>query len=59
MTTCQQRQLFWGPKGGRCTQVWLYIITIKAAFLSGQEELTGAKDEEVILSARTNAKPTL
>jgi hypothetical protein len=27
--------------------------------LTGQEDLTGAKDEEVILSARTNAKPTL
>jgi len=21
-TTCQQRPLFWGTKGGRCTQVW-------------------------------------
>jgi hypothetical protein len=26
---------------------------------SGQGELTGTKDEEVILSARTNAKPTV
>ncbi len=23
--TCQQRPLFLGPKGGRCTQVWLYL----------------------------------
>ncbi len=24
-TTCQQRALFLAQKGGRCTQVWLYI----------------------------------
>ncbi len=24
-TTCQQRPLFLGPEGGRCTQVWLNI----------------------------------
>jgi hypothetical protein len=23
--TFVQRPLFWGPKGGRCRQVWLYI----------------------------------
>ncbi len=25
MTNCQQRSLFLGPKGGRCTQIWMYI----------------------------------
>ena len=24
-TTCLQRPVFWGPKGGRYTQVWLYF----------------------------------
>ena len=27
-TTCLQRSLFWGSKGGRCTQVWLYMKDI-------------------------------
>jgi hypothetical protein len=22
----EQRPLFWGPKGGRCTQVWLFFV---------------------------------
>ena len=24
MTTCLERPPFWGPKSGRCRQVWLY-----------------------------------
>ena len=26
MTTCQQQPLFFGPKGGHCTQIWLYLV---------------------------------
>jgi len=25
-TTCQQLPVFWGPKGGRCSQVWLITL---------------------------------
>ena len=27
-TTSEQRPLFVGPKGGRCTQAWLYLEII-------------------------------
>ena len=27
MTACQQQPQISGPEGGRCTQVWLYIVT--------------------------------
>ena len=36
------------------------IVSINSNIsFSAQEELTGAKDEEVIISARTNARPTV
>jgi len=32
-TTSEQRPLFWGPEGGRCTHVWLYIETQYLIFM--------------------------
>jgi hypothetical protein len=46
MSTCQQRPLFFSPKGGRCTQVLLffYIFSIKNASpcdgIKNQHDLT-------------------
>jgi len=48
MTNCLQRPLFWGPKGGRCSQFWLYFKCNRHETMETLGKFNQGKDYEYI-----------